>query len=190
MMIKCLIVLLTLWFGSVCMAVEEISYTVEKKFNNIEIRLYSSVIVAEVVVSGEINDAASAAFRILFNYIRGNNNNDLKIPMTAPVSLIKQKDDKWDVSFYLPKDMMMKKAPLPSNSMITLKQIKQQKVAVIRFSGRSKMKNLEKHTKQLKQFLTEKNIAFADNPRYAFYNPPFTPWFLRRNEVLFEIIED
>ena len=68
-----------------------------------------------------------------------------------------------------------------------LKEVPAKRFAVIRFSGMGGKESLDRHTKELEAFLSAKNLTPLSPPTYAFYNPPWTLPFLRRNEVLVEI---
>ncbi|RAP29539.1 SOUL heme-binding protein, partial [Candidatus Marinamargulisbacteria bacterium SCGC AG-343-D04] len=134
---KCIAVLIGvfIWFSANTMAVEERSYDVIETIDNIEIRHYSRVFAAEVIAEGERNDAASNAFRLLFKYISGKNKAELKIPMTSPVSQAQESEGMWSVLFFMPADMSKDNLPEPSDPRVSLKEIRNVKVAAIRFSG-------------------------------------------------------
>lgn len=192
------------------MAAEEIKYDVVNKEGDIEIRQYKPVVVAEVTVTGSEDEAANKAFRTLFDYISGENSaeqsipmtapvsqeasqeaaateNSQKIPMTAPVSQTKAEEGKWTVAFYMPAEMTMETAPKPNNENITMREENFGKMAAIRFTGARHGSNLGEAQAELEAYLTQNDIAFENDPIYAYYNGPFTLWFLRRNEVLFPL---
>lgn len=186
------------------MATEEIKYNVvEKLTDTIEIRDYAPVVIAEVTVKGTRDQAPSAAFRILFNYITGDNVSSEKIPMTAPVSQesVSQKipmtapvtqeqtdTDLWKIAFYMPADMTMETAPKPTSDKVSLREVKLGKRIAIRFSGRNTDSNVNEHDEKLKEYMRANDIKFdADDRILAFYDAPFKPWFLRRNEVLYAL---
>ncbi len=185
------------------MATEEIKYNVLQQDGDIEIRSYTPVVIAEVTVEGSRSEAPNAAFRTLFNYITGENVAAQKIPMTAPVSqeAVSQKipmtapvtqeqlePNVWKIAFYMPADMTLASAPKPKSDKITLREVNFGKMVAIRFSGRGSDSNINEHDEKLKTYLTNNNIAFDKTKRViAFYNSPFVPWFLRRNEVLYPV---
>ena len=108
--------------------------------------------------------------------------------MTAPVSQAKAEEGAWKVAFYMPADMTMKTAPKPKNEAITMREVKYGKMAAIRFSGRSTDSNINEHDEELKAYLKKNNIKFDEEKRLlAFYDAPYVPWFLRRNEVLYPV---
>ncbi len=169
------------------MAVEERPYTVMDKDDAIEIRDYTRVITADVVTTGERGEAATKAFRILVEFIKGSNDTNLQIPMTAPVSQTAIDENQWNVSFYMPSDMSKNRMPRPVDNRITITEVKGAQMAVIRFSGTAHQENLDRHERQLRDFLKTNKYDIVDKVIYAFYNPPYIPWFLRRNEILIEV---
>jgi len=190
--------------GNNIMAIEEAPYTVVKKDNKFEIRDYDSYIIAETSVTGDIEDAGSKAFGRLFKYISGNNKarakvamtspvtqkaDGEKIKMTAPVEQQKAKDS-WKVSFVMPSSYTMETIPKPDDSKIILKEVPARRIAAIRYSGTwSKQRYLE-HKLKLESWISTNNLTTEGDVIWAKYNPPFTPWFLRRNEVLIPIDSD
>ena len=176
-----------LWFSITTMAIEQRPYSVIQKEGAIEIRSYQRIVSAEVVTFGNRNEAASDAFRILFRFIQGRNDDQLSIAMTAPVSQNKHENDGWAVRFYMPAAMSMSDVPTPEDPRITLIENTQVNLAAIRFSGFNSAKNLAKNEKKLREYLEKNEFEYIDQPTYAFYNAPYVPPFLKRNEVLFEI---
>ncbi len=190
-------ILLTLTAGNV-MAVEEAKYTVLEKQDKLEIREYAPSIVAEVVVNGDFEDASSAAFRTLFNYISGNNATQSKIAMTAPVAQ-KLEPEKiamttpvgqrksgqgWAVSFMMPDSYTMDTIPLPGDPAVVLREIPAYRAAAIRYSGTWSKKSYVRQLSELQEWMESENLEAAGEPVWARYNAPFTPWFMRRNEIL------
>ena len=174
-------------FGAVHMGVSERSYTVISKDNNIEIRHYEKVIAAEVYTAGDRSNAANEAFRILFKFISGKNQSATKIAMTAPVSQVKTSEKQWKTTFYMPANFTKQSTPVPSDSRIIIKEIQKVKLAAIVFSGFANQKNLSKHENVLINYLKDADINVEPTPVYAFYDAPYVPWFLKRNEVLFKL---
>ena len=111
-----------------------------------------------------------------------------KIAMTAPVQQ-ELSGNVWRVSFIMPAKYNLQNIPKPKDSRIKLKEIPKQKFIVIRFSGRSSDANIKKYQDKLIEYTTENRITLSGKPKYAFYNPPWTLPFLRRNEIMFEIRE-
>lgn len=188
--------------GPIMSNVEVPAYKILKKEQNIEIRQYPPLIIAEVKTAGSRQDAIGDGFRILADFIFGNNEGEkqlsmngpirqqegIKIAMTAPVQQ-EQTDTEWAISFIMPSKFSIDTIPNPINDRIKIIQIPSKRYAVITFSGRSTEANLTKHTNELEIYMNGSSYSKVGNAKYAFYNPPWTLPFLRRNEVQFEIPE-
>jgi len=170
--------------------VEKISYDVLKKIDDLEIRKYPEILLA--VVKEHDDDSA---FGLLFNYISGENLSQKKIKMTAPVissekiemttPVISQKNY---MAFVVPSYYNMENVPKPTNHKVSIEIQTRKTVAVLRFSGYSTSKNIEKHTQKLLTKIKTNKLKTKREPYLMRYNSPFTPGFLRRNEVAIEII--
>ena len=169
--------------------VEIASYENLKKINGIEIRKYPKMLLA--VVQGYKDDSG---FNLLFNYISGDNKTQKKILMTAPVITSEKipmaapvitKDD--FMAFVLPSFYTEDTVPLPLNPEVKIKVQPEKIYAVLRFSGRTLRNRVQKQIQKLTQVLKNQNIRIKDDPILMRYNSPFTPGFLRRNEIAFEI---
>jgi effector-binding domain-containing protein len=183
------------------MAIEEAAYTVIKKEDVFEVRDYAPHVVAEVVVSGTLEEAGDTAFEPLFNYISGDNKSRSTLAMTAPVSQAaksekiamtapvaqQQRQDKWVVSFMMPATYTLDTLPTPDDANVGLRAVPAHRVAAVRYSGFWSEKNYLKNKKALEAWIQKNNFTVVGDPVWARYNPPFKPWFLRRNEILIPI---
>ena len=195
-----LILIVGVLAGPVMSNVEKPDYKVIQSEQNIEIRQYEPMIIAEVEVDGKREDAIRDGFRLLADYIFGNNTVQQVISMTAPVQ---QKENQkiamtapvqqqstgksWRMSFVMPSKYSMDSLPVPNNNRVRLKGILAKKFVVIEFSGTNSNENVTEHENQLMNYIEENQIKINDSPKYAFYNPPWSLPFLRRNEVMIEI---
>ena len=195
-----LILIVGVLAGPVMSNVEKPDYKVIQSEQNIEIRQYEPMIIAEVEVDGKREDAIRDGFRLLADYIFGNNTVLQVISMTAPVQ---QKENQkiamtapvqqqsmgksWRMSFVMPSKYRLDSLPVPNNNRVRLKEILTKKFAVIEFSGTNTDENVTKYENQLMNYKEENQIKINDSPKYAFYNPPWSLPFLRRNEVMIEI---
>ena len=208
--------------GPIMSNVEIPDYKILEKTENIEIRRYPPLIVAEVRTKGSREDSIGAGFRILADFIFGNYKEDNKVSMTAPVAaqqmlldrkkfaeklstpVTQQEGTKiemtapvqqektgkeWIVSFIMPSKFSMNTLPKPTNDKIKIVQMPSRNYAAIVFSGRGTKDNLTANTLELKEYISRSNYSIRGNPKYAFYNPPWTLPFMRRNEVQFELTE-
>jgi effector-binding domain-containing protein len=181
--------------------VKEAQYDVVKKDGKFEVRDYAPQIVAETIIEGTFENAGDKAFNRLFQYISGNNQSKSKIAMTAPVSqetasekikmtapVAQQKfEDKWVVSFMMPASYTIKSIPEPNDSRIIIRQIPVRRMAAVRYSGFWSKKNYLKNELELQSWMKKQNLIGIGAPIWARYNPPFTLWFLRRNEILIQV---
>ena len=169
------------------MATEEPSYTVIEQSGDFELRAYDPMIVAETQVSGPMDDASSTGFRLIADYIFGNNTSraggNEKISMTAPVS-IEQTGEQWRVHFVMPSQYNLDTLPKPNNPAVSLREVPASNYAVIRFSGLVGEKKRAAKTVELMKWLDSKGITPIGQPELARYNPPWTLPFFRRNEVM------
>ena len=195
--------LIFIFWGTNLSALEEPKYSVLKEYETFEIRSYDSYLVAEVDVEGAYNETGNEAFRILAGYIFGDNQSSMKMNMTAPVeSEAIQPSERMNMTapvfsnkningytyrFVMESKYTQETLPVPNNSKIRITEIKNRVMAVIGFSGRWSQKNFEKHEQILVNDLKNEGIGVASEAIYARYNAPFTPWFLRRNEIMYEI---
>ena len=167
---------------------EQPSYKVVQKDGNIEIRLYDSILLQSVSVSGDQYQALRKGFRPLVTYIGAKKREGDKISMTAPVmQLPGDTQDDWIISFSMPSKYDASSLPAPNNEQVFTETIGPTKAAVIRFSGNADEELLAQKTAQLSDWLKKAAFTAKSKPRYMFYNDPSTPPFLRRNEVFIEI---
>ena len=178
-------------------AIEEPDYEVIRKFDNVELRRYAPYVVAEVVLDTSAEDAGSQAFPILAGYIFGKNKGEKKFAMTAPVTqtAVPVRMDMTApvtqaavvggvrVQFVLPKGVTLATAPEPIDPRVQLRVVPAGTWAVIRYSGTWSQANYLEHLSELKASLEAVGVATQGEPVLARYNAPFTPWFMRRNEI-------
>ncbi len=178
-------------------AIEEPKYAVVRSVDAVEIRQYAPYVVAEVEVAGTADKASNDGFRILAGYIFGNNRSQsklemtapvtqeavsVKLPMTAPVTR-EQAPGGYRVQFVLPREVGLDSAPIPLDQRISLREVPATRMAVLRFSGLWTEANYRKHLDQMQATLRRAGLAWVGEPIYSRYNAPWTPWFMRRNEI-------
>ena len=194
-------ILLILTGATTAMATEEAPSTVIKTDDIFELREYAPQVLAEIIVDGDLEGAGNKAFRPLFRYISGDNKSRGKIAMTAPVSQ-EQKGEKismtapvsqqsvqgkWAVSFMMPASYTMETLPTPDDSSITLRQVPARRIAAVRYSGFWSQEKYLLHKEKLEKWIKDNRFTVTGEPIWARYNAPFTPWFLRRNEILIPV---
>lgn len=200
--IRIIVVVAIIIIGSMdTMAIEEAKYKVLEKDKKFEIRDYSPHILAEIIVEGDLEEAGNKAFNRLFRYISGDNRSRKKVAMTAPVSQQpmgekikmtapvgqRRVQEKWAVSFIMPASYTLKTLPEPEDPNITLRQVPARRMAAVRYSGFWSEKRYLRYKLELESWIHHRNLTIVGDPIWARYNPPFTPWFLRRNEILIPV---
>ncbi len=198
-----LVVLMSIWiaYGYFSSRVKEPKFSVIEKKDGYEIREYAPYIEARVQVSGEYREAMTSGFRILAGYIFGGNTKKQsiamtapvkeqtseKVPMTAPVSETILTDTTRVVSFVMPEEYTLSTLPIPNDKQIEIIEVPAHRSAVLRYSGYNNSEKVAKMKAKLLEYLKRDTIIVASAPRGASYNPPWTPPFLNRNEILVDI---
>lgn len=189
---------------------EQQPYELIRRYPHFELRWYPAYAVAEVKVRADFDRAGNAAFRYLFNYISGNNSARRKLAMTAPViqepgspqklamtAPVLQRGplpgvegpSEFVVGFVLPAGVTADTAPTPTDPRVTVRAVPASLSAALSFTGGGSASSFERHTTGLQAALKLAGLTPVGAPRYARFDPPFKPWFLRRNEVLQDIKE-
>lgn len=191
-------------FVFVVQNVETPDYRVVLREGPFEIRDYPPLVVAEVKRQGKRRKALSAGFSPLADYIfakeRGGERvamtapvtqrRDERIAMTAPVTQSPAGEDVWAVSFIMPAKYALENLPAPASDDVRLRQVQSRRAAAVRFSGRATDELIAAQEKALRDWLQTRDRVPAAAPVYAYYNDPFTPGFLRRNEVILDLAPD
>ena len=194
--------------GTKAMAIEEPAYEVVKTFAEFELRRYPPYLVAETDVAGAFGEVGNQAFRILADYIFGNNRAKTKIEMTAPVTQrpslaegervemtapVVQRPksgtdaDVFVVSFVMPAHFTLDTLPEPIDPRVRLREEPGALMAVRRYSGRWTETSYRENATRLLRAIEEAGLKTIAVPAYARYNSPFSLWFMRRNEVMVEV---
>lgn len=175
--------------GAGLMATEIPEYRVlETIGEDVELREYAPLIVAETEVTSAVYGAAgNQGFRVLADYIFGNNEARAEIAMTAPVEQARRGAEGWVVSFTMPAEWTMDTLPKPRDPRVRIRQIPARQVAAVRFSGTWSTKRFERHQAVLLEAVKRAGLTSVGESWTARYNPPWTPWFMRRNEIMIEV---
>jgi len=185
--------------------IEEPSYDVVSTHEGYEIRRYDPYIEANVTVEADnYNQATNIGFSYIGNYIFGGNTSkqgegNEKIAMTTPVTSTSEKiamtapvtaerGESWTIAFIMPSSYTLDSLPTPTNSRVQLKEVPGREMAVLRFSGAVGATTMATKEQELRSSMERDNLQ-GGKATYAQYNPPGTPPWMRRNEVLIEIIE-
>jgi len=167
--------------------VEQVKYEVLRQINKVEVRRYPSLVIARVDGYGD------GGFNLLFNFITGNNRQKSKIAMTAPVvseqiamtaPVLSESDS---IAFVMPEGLTLETTPEPLDELVKIVAIPERVVAALKFSGRWSNLIFKKKSKEMLDELTKAGIKTVGQVFTMRYNGPFTPWFMRRNEVAIEV---
>lgn len=180
------------------MAVEEAEYELLRQDGDFSLRLYAAHIVAETTVDTDFEDAGGKAFSRLFDYISGANQPQQKVAMTSPVTQQsagqkiamtfpvgqQRQDGEWRVSFTMPASFTLETTPKPEDPAVTIRQVPARHMAAVRYSGFWSKEKYQRNLDALRSWIADNGMEVVGEPVWARYDPPFKPWFLRRNEVL------
>jgi hypothetical protein len=179
-------------------AAEEPPYSVVLHEGSFEIRDYPALALAEVTAPGDRNSAAYSGFRTLAGYIFGGNARRQSIEMTAPVIESRpegtagatsppSEPQGWVISFVMPRGLSLEALPKPNDKAVSLRQSRPTRFAVVRFSGLAGDDSVAAKTAELEAFLARKGLRPIGPPVIAQYDPPWTLWFMRRNETMIPV---
>jgi hypothetical protein len=185
---------------------EQQPYEVVRREGDVEVRRYPAHLVAEVTIAAAFEDAGNRAFRSLFGYISGENRSRTKVAMTAPVvqtaspgesveiamtaPVVQQSagaDDGFVVAFVLPAGLTLETAPEPTNPAVRVRLVPESTAAALRFAGRWSEASYARHLAELRAALDAAGLIPHGSPRFARFDAPYVPAFLRRNEVILDV---
>lgn len=185
-------------------AIEQPQYAVQAKDRDFELRTYKPYLVAEVVTSGDQNQSVQSGFRMLAGYIFGGNQGGAKIAMTSPVAQAPQGEKiamtspvtqaqqgagRWSIQFMMPGAYTLETLPKPNDPDIRFRQVPARSMASLTFSGIANDRSYREKVADLRKWVLGRGLQVRGEPVLAQYDPPWTPWFMRRNEVLLEVAD-
>jgi hypothetical protein len=199
------------------MAIEEPRYDVRLSQAPFELRHYAPVLIAQTLVEGDMDSASNKGFRLIADYIFGNNiaaasepnaqhsaNQAAKIAMTAPVTVEPQSSkiamtapvtlepqlgsaQQWRVHFVMPSQYTLANIPKPINSAVTLHELPSKYVVVHRYSGFNTMARVQEKTDETLAWAKQQSLKVVGTPQLSRYDPPWTLPMFRRNEIMVEV---
>jgi hypothetical protein len=165
------------------MSIKEPPYQViETLENDVEIREYYDQIWAVTLAEDQ-----NQGFGRLFSYITGTNEDEKKIEMTAPV-VTSNEDGEMSMAFVMPEGFNQEGTPRPLDEKVKIELVKERRMAVITFSGYATEESWKRHLEILEETLEAHGIETSGDPVLMQYNDPWTPPFMRRNEVGLEVV--
>lgn len=201
-------------FTPTAMAIEEPSYDVLQASGAFEIRRYQPMLVAETVVEGDMDEASNKGFRLIADFIFGNNQvpgsderakiamtvpvtvepQSSKIAMTAPVTVEPLADDanpiaarRWRIHFVMPRAYSLQDIPKPRNEAVQLREVPAKYVVVHTYSWLNTASRVQQKTLETLQWAHDRSLKVLGAPQLARYDPPWTPPMFKRNEIMVEI---
>lgn len=192
--------------AEVAMATEEPKHRVLQRHDGWELRLYEPMVVAETSVDGDFGPGGNEGFRRIAGYIFGGNDGGRKVAGTAPVAQERRSregakiamtapvaqertGEGWTVAFVMPSEHSLATLPKPDDPRVTLRAVPARRVAAVSFSGTWGADRFDSAARDLLAKLAAAGLVPSGPPVYARYDPPWTPWFLRRNEVLVPVAD-
>jgi hypothetical protein len=209
--------LVVILLASGCRSVPEPKHSVVSKEKGYDVREYDGYVVAEVVMAGAWREALYAGFRVLFDYIDGNNEGRAKVAMTAPVlsghpekiamtAPVLQESAPAPavqggvdgaggqgppaahaVAFIAPEGYTVETMPVPKDARVRIREVAPHKAAVLRYGGWTNAGEVREKTEELRGMLARDGWKPVSAFRSAQYNPPWTPPPFRRNEIVVEV---
>ncbi len=184
------------------MAIEKPAHEVVRRYADFEVRDYAPRVVAETEVRLPRKEAGNEGFRRLAGYIFGKNRGEQRIAMTAPVAQLpgrriamtapvaqeERSPGAFVVQFTMPASFTLATLPEPLDPQVTLRDEPARRVAVWRYSGTWSEERYEAQLARFRFALAREGLTAAGEPTWARYDPPWTPWFLRTNEIWVELV--
>ena len=210
------LMLLFLFTGK-AMAIEEPKYDVVLTEGQYELRQYAPMLIAETVVEGDMDEASNKGFRLIADFIFGNNQvagaasekiamtapvtvepQSAKISMTAPVTVEPQHAgthadvnmqtaQQWRINFVMPSRYTLATIPKPNNRAVTLKEVPSKSFVVLKYSGFNTVARVQSKTQEAVAWAAQKHLKVIGTPQLSRYDPPWTLPMFRRNEIMIEV---
>lgn len=180
--------------------VEEPSFKAVQTDGAFAVRDYGPMIVAETTMAGEAVKARSAGFTPLADYIFAKDRKGSQIAMTAPVTQAERQKIAmtapvsqqanaagWTIAFTMPAGSTLATLPAPANPTVKLTEHTARRMAIVRFSGLASEARMAAKRIELLDRVAKAGLKPIGDPVFAFYDPPWTLPFFRRNEVMVEV---
>ena len=181
------------------MAIEEPKYEVIVSDAQFEVRHYAPVLIAETIVEGDMDAASSKGFRLIADFIFGNNlssdtDKKSKIAMTAPVTVEPQAAESnmktaktWRINFVMPSQYTLANIPKPKNNAVSLREVPSKYFIVHKYSGFNTVSRVQTKTDETVEWAIKRSYKMIGTPQLSRYDPPWTLPMFRRNEIMLEI---
>jgi hypothetical protein len=197
-----LCLLIGLFCAEQAMAIEEPKFDVVLSEGPFEVRHYAPMLVAEAFVEGDMDEASNKGFRLIADFIFGNNQapestTPAKVAMTAPVTVEPQSGQsggpnmkastQWRVNFVMPSQYTLASIPKPKNNAVGLRELPSKYFVVLKYSGLNTLAKVQVKTQETTAWALKKNLTLIGSPQLSRYDPPWTLPLFRRNEIMIEV---
>ena len=162
-------------------------YKVRERLDRVEFREYPALVLAQTPTRREA-EGRDGSFRRLFRFITKGNAATQPIPMTTPV-LYRGEGTGEAMAFVLPATMKTSEVPAPLDAAVQIQTRPAGTFATLRMRGRRQEKNREKALEEIKSAVERSGWRLEGAPEFAFYDPPWIPWFMEKNEVLWRVVK-
>jgi hypothetical protein len=162
---------------------ESAPYQVVRSDGDFQVRDYPALTVVETSMVHGSRDGNDGSFMRLFRFITGGNESQQKIAMTTPVFMSGTTTNP-TMAFVLPAKLKAASAPKPSDGAVTVRELAAGRFAVLRYTGRRNPTHEAAALARLQAWMAQEHLNVRSSPVYAYFDPPWTPAFLRRNEVM------
>jgi hypothetical protein len=182
------------------MATEEPRHEVISRWEGVELRRYAPSLVAETRVTGSRDAASVEGFRRLARYIFGDNRprggvavtaaQPQTIAMTAPVAVAPSEASEaeaWTVQFTMPAAWTLDTLPAPNDARVAVLAVPERLVLALAYRGSWSDARREANEATLLAIAAREGLEVRGPLTWARYDPPWMPWFLKRNEVWVEV---
>lgn len=161
---------------------ESAPYQVVRASGKFELRDYPALTVVETPMTRGGSES-DGSFNRLFRFITGGNEARQKIAMTTPV-FMSGGETNATMAFVMPAKMKTGEVPKPSDGAVTVRERAAGRFAVLRYSGGRNADNEAESLERLRSWMKHEGLMELSTPVYGYFDPPWTPAFLRRNEVM------
>jgi hypothetical protein len=187
---KRILLVTLLLFPMTLFSYEEAKYQLLFQDDDFEVRRYLPALIAEASNDGNWKDANSKSFGVLGGYIFGDNKQEQKIAMTTPVETssiegyhYENHSSKRTMRFFMPRQYKQEQLPAPTSTQMKFIDLPERIIAVYKFSGFYSDSNFKENSEKLQTIVDKYKLNRSEDESIAVYNSPWTPWFLRRNEI-------
>lgn len=161
---------------------ESATYQLLRSSGKFQVRDYPALTVVETPMTSG-GSGADGSFNRLFRFITGGNDTKQKIAMTTPV-FMSGGGTNATMAFAMPAKLKTADVPKPKDEQLRVRELEAGRFAVLRYSGRRNADNEARSLERLRAWMKAEGLKELSPPIYGYFDPPWTPSFLRRNEVM------